>query len=292
MKIRNIGLIDCDGFKFPNLALMKLSAYHKQKGDNVSWAGLKDVDKTYISKVFTYKKFNVSSFFDLGEIVTGGTGLNNNTLADKIEHIMPDYSIYKTKKAYGFLTRGCPNKCSWCIVPKKEGGIKANADITEFWTNQKEAVLLDNNVLASDHGLNQIEKIIDLKIKIDFNQGLDCRIIAKNKSIAKLLSEVKWIRFLRMACDTKSQIPYIKKALKNLNEYGFKNYRVFVYVLVKDIEDALERVLFLKDIGCNPFAQPYRDFETNKEPDKSLKRFARWVNHKAIFKNVEWDDYK
>lgn len=285
-----IGLIDIDGFKFPNIALMKLSAYHKSIGDNVEWVGIGEYGKTYISKVFTYTKSDIGYLSKLGKVVMGGTGINSDVLPNNIEHIMPDYSIYKTDKAYGFLTRGCPNKCRWCIVPQKEGDIKKNADITEFWTDQKEVVLLDNNVLASDHGIQQIEKINNLGIKVDFNQGLDARRI--NKPIAKLLSKVKWIRHLRLACDTKAQIPHIKKALKYLNSYGFKNYKVSVYVLVKDIPDALERVEFLRGVGCDPFAQPYRDLTTNKEPKKELKKFARWVNHKAIFKTVEWKDYR
>ena len=95
-----------------------------------------------------------------------------------------------------------------------------------------------------------------------------------------------------MACDTKSQIPYIEKALSNLNKYGFKNYRVFVYVLVKEIPDALDRVMFLKEKGCSTFAQPYRDFETNKEPNYEQKKFSRWVNHKAIFKTVQFSEYR
>lgn len=288
-----IGLIDIDGHNFPNLALMKLSAFHKQKGDSVEFVTIGDYDKTYLSKVFTFSPEFVNGFGNYGEIINGGIGFNKtNTLPDEIEHIMPDYSLYKTDKAYGFLTRGCPNKCQWCVVPKKEGLIKSNADITEFWNGQKEAVLLDNNVLASDFGLKQIEKIIDLGIKIDFNQGLDARLIANNKSVAELLSRVKWSRYLRMACDTKSQMPFIEQALKNLNEFGFKNYRVFVYLLVKDIEDAYERAKFLKDKECSPFAQPYRDFTNSIEPTKEQKRFARWVNHKAIFKTIDWKDYK
>jgi len=216
-----------------------------------------------------------------------------NTLPSYIDKLCPDYSIYpKFTSAYGFLTRGCPNKCSWCVVPSKEGSIKPYADIEEFLQGRKEAVLMDNNVLAHEHGLQQIEKIIKLGIKIDFNQGLDARIIAKDKGIAELLSKVKWSRYLRMACDTKSQIPYIEKALENLNEFGFKNYRVFVYVLVKEIPDALERVTFLKDKGCSPFAQPYRDFETNKEPTCEQKKFSRWVNHKAIFNTVQFSEYR
>jgi hypothetical protein len=289
---KKIGLIDVDGHNFPNIALMKLSAFHKLKGDEVEFATIGNYDKTYMSKIFTFTNDYLPSFGDLGEIIKGGTAYNNDKLPDEIEHMMPDYSLYKTDKAYGFLTRGCPNKCTWCIVPKKEGKICINADITEFWNGQKEAVLLDNNVLAHKHGLEQIEKIIDLGIKVDFNQGLDARLIANNKDIANLLSRVKWSRYLRMACDTKSQMPFIEQALQNLNEFGFKNYRVFVYLLVKDIEDAHERAVFLKDKGCAPFAQPYRDFDNNIEPTKEQKRFARWVNHKAIFKTVQFSEYR
>lgn len=288
----NIGLIDVDGRKFPNLALMKISAYHKRKGDNVSFVHFNDYDKTYISKVFTFTPDYEPNLSNLGEVIKGGTGYQNyNNLSYEIEHINPDYSLYGVNKAYGFLTRGCPNNCSWCIVPKKEGNIYENSDITEFWNGQKEAILLDNNILAHNHGLKQIEKIIDLGIKIDFNQGLDARLIANNKDIAKLLSRVKWIRFLRMACDTKSQIPFIEKALQNLNEFGFKNYRVFVYLLVKDVKDAYDRAKFLKEKGCSPFAQPYRDFINNTQPTKEQRNFARWVNHKAIFNTVDFKDY-
>jgi len=289
----NIGLLDIDGHNFPNLALMKLSAFHNLKGDKVEFysifSGIYDI--VYISKVFTFTS-DYLYYINAKKIISGGTGYDYSVkLPDEVEHIMPDYSLYKESKAYGYLTRGCINHCSWCIVPKKEGMLYYNADITEFWSGQKEAILLDNNVLASAYGLHQIEKIIDLGIKVDFNQGLDSRIIADNKSIAELLSHVKWIRYIRLACDTKKQIPYIEKALENLNKYGIKNYRVFVYVLVKDIQDALERVMYLKEKGCIPFAQPYRDYFTNKEPDYLQKKFARWVNHKGIFNTVEYSQY-
>ena len=118
-----IGLIDIDGHNFPNLALMKLSAFHKQKGNDVSFVTIGDYDKTYMSKVFTFSPDFINGFGGYGEMVTGGTGFNKtNTLPDEIEHIMPDYSLYKTGKAYGFLTRGCPNKCGRCIVTGKQIG--------------------------------------------------------------------------------------------------------------------------------------------------------------------------
>lgn len=287
-----IGLIDVDGHNFPNLALMKISAFHKSIGDSVEWVNINNYDRTYMSKVFTFSPDYQNGFSNYGEIVKGGTGYNMNVLPSEIDSISPDYTIYpKFKEAYGFLTRGCPNKCDWCIVPSKEGNIKPYADIEEFLQGRKQAILMDNNVLAHEHGLKQIEKIIKLGVKIDFNQGLDARIIAKNKDIAELLSKVKWIRYLRMACDTKSQIPFIEKALENLNTFGFKNYRVFVYVLIKDIDDALDRINFLKQKGCSPFAQPFRNFENNTI-DKEAKKLARYVNHKAVFNSVEFNNYK
>lgn len=289
-----IGLVDVDGHNFPNLALMKISAYHKSINDNVEWVTIGKYDRTYMSKVFTFSGEYVNGFSDYGEIIKGGTGYNSfDTLPEYIDRLCPDYSIYpKFSHAYGFLTRGCPNACGWCIVPKKEGDIRPYSDIGDFLGGRKSAILMDNNVLAHQHGLDQIEKIARMGIKIDFNQGLDARIIAGDESIARLLSRVKWIRYIRMACDTKGQIPFIEQALENLNKYGVKNYRVFVYVLVKDIEDAHHRVQFLKDKGCSPFAQPYRDFVSNKEPHEDQKRFSRWVNHKATFNTTDFLNYK
>jgi hypothetical protein len=291
----NIGLVDIDGHNFPNLALMKLSAYHKAQGDKVEFYSIfgGEYDIVYKSKVFTYTN-DYQYYINSKKIISGGTGYNYSIkLPFEVEHIMPDYSLYNETKAYGFLTRGCPNKCNWCIVPQKEGKLIENSDINEFWNGQKEVILLDNNVLASEHGLQQIEKIIKLGIKIDFNQGLDARIIAKDKSIAELLSKVKWSKYLRMACDTKSQIPHIEQAVNNLKEYGFKTYKLFFYVLVKDIPDALERIEYLKTIGgVHPFAQPYRDFTTNKQPTNEQRRFSRWVNHQAVFNTVEWSQYR
>jgi len=287
-----IGLIDVDGkSNYPNLALMKLSAWHKNKNDSVEFYGIERCDTVYMSKVFTFTA-DFNYLIMANNVIKGGTGYDYSVkLPEEIEHTSPDYSLYNCESAYGFLTRGCIRNCSWCIVPKKEGGIKANADITEFIGNKKSAILMDNNVLASDFGLNQIVKIIDMKIKVDFNQGLDARIIADNPDIAKLLSRVKWFKPLRMACDTLSQMDSIIRATNMLREYGCKPSNYFIYVLVKDIPDALERVEMLKELNLDPFCQPYRNFENNTI-DYEAKRFSRWVNRKAIFKTVEWSDYK
>ena len=260
-----IGLIDVDGHNYPNLALMKLSAWHKANGDYVGWVNyFEEYDIVYKSKVFTFTKED-NTCINAGRIIKAGTGFRNYTtvLPDEIEHTCPDYSLYpQYKEAYGFLTRGCPNKCPWCIVPSKEGVIRPHADITEFLDGRKRVILMDNNVLASDWGLSQIEKIVDLGIRVDFNQGLDARIVGGNPDIARLLARVKWIKRIRFACDTKAQMSSVEKAVRLLGSYGIKSEKIFCYVLVKqDTDDALERLRFLKKLGITPFAQPYRDFD-------------------------------
>jgi hypothetical protein len=149
---------------------------------------------------------------------------------------------------------------------------------------------MDNNVLASPHGLQQLEKIADFKCKVDFNQGLDSRLVTDE--IAKLLSKIKWLRFIRFACDTIPAVEPLLKVIEKLNRYGVKNYRIFVYLLVKEVDDANERCKILKRLGVNPFAQTYRDYGKNILPTHEQKRFAWYVNQKAVFKATEWEDYR
>ena len=292
-----VGLIDVDGHNFPNLALMKLSAWHKSNGDFIEWYnGIEHYDLVYMSKVFSFTQ-NDGRVIQADKVINGGSGykLFDQWLPNDIEHICPDYSIYPMhKEAYGFLTRGCVNKCSFCIVPRKEGVIRKHSDITEFLDGRKSAILMDNNVIASDWGLSQIEKIISLGIKVDFNQGIDCRIIAKDKSIAKLLAGVKWLRYIRMAYDNSAITEEVETAISYLKEAGIQPYKMFFYMLVKDgqIEDAEQRALTLDYLGCIPFAMAYRNLDKNEEPTHEQKRFARWCNMKATFKSCTFSDYK
>lgn len=281
-----VALHDSDDTRFPNLALMKLSAWHKAKGWRVTrYQPGQRYSAVYSSKVFT---FTPEADLPSGAVV-GGTGYGSPVqLADEVEHICPDYALYGSEFSQGFLTRGCPNKCGWCIVPQKEGNIRANADIEEF-ARHPEVVLMDNNVLAHDHGIAQIEKMARLGLKVDFNQGLDARRI--DDGVARRLAALKWKTPLRLACDQKGQMAAIQKAVMLLRYHNCTPSRFFVYVLVKDVEDALERVMFLKGMGLDPFAQPYRDLTTNAEPTREQRRFARWVNMKAAFKTVTWEEY-
>ena len=286
-----IGLHDSDDTNFPNYALMKISAWHKEQGDSVEWWNpLLTYDRVYSSKVFTFTPENP---YLPENTVKGGTGYGiYDELPKEIDDMFPDYSIYpNVDYAIGFLTRGCIRKCPWCVVPKKEGKIRAYRTWQEIKRpDSRDIVFMDNNVLACPHGVEQMKDMIGKKVRIDFNQGLDARLITPE--IAEILSKLKWIRSIRMSCDTDSMLDVVLTAIKRLQDCGVKPYRVFVYLLVQDIESAERRAVALRDVGADVFAQPYRDFVNNTEPSEELKHFARWVNHKAIFKTVkEFADY-
>ena len=293
-----IGLIDVDGHSgFPNLALMKLSAWHKANGDSVEWYeplfAVEPFGRVYMSKVFTFTS-DYPYPVNANEISRGGTGykLYDVNLPDEIESIFPDYSIYpKFHFATGFLTRGCIRNCPWCIVPKKEGKLHA----VNTWQNIKrpdsrDIVFLDNNVLASQYGISQIEDMIGKDVRIDFNQAMDARLVTPE--IAKILSKVKWIDgTLRFACDTSAMIPALRQAVAYLGENGVKPYRIFVYTLIQDVEESLARIKAMDEIGVQAFGQPYRDFDGG-EPTNEQKRLARWCNMRSVHKSCSFEDYK
>jgi hypothetical protein len=287
-----VGLHDSDETDFPNYALMKISAWHKAQGDTVEWWNpLLTYDRVYSSKVFTFTPENP---YLPENTVKGGTGYGiYDELPQEIDDMFPDYSIYpNVDYAIGFLTRGCIRKCPWCVVPKKEGKIRPYRTWQEIKRpDSRDIVFMDNNVLACPHGIEQMKDMIGKDVRIDFNQGLDARLITPE--IADILSRLKWIRQIRMSCDTDQMLDVCLTAINRLKNCGVKPYRVFVYLLVQDIESAERRAIALRDVGADAFAQPYRDFTTNTEPSIELKKFARWVNHKAIFKTVErFADYK
>jgi hypothetical protein len=166
--------------------------------------------------------------------------------------------------------------------------LKAHADVEEFARHPK-VLLLDNNVLGCDHGIKQIEQIVRLELSVDFNQGLDAGLI--DDTTAKLLAKVRWWKPLRLACDTTAKMETVLRAVTLLRWHNATPRRYFVYMIVNDVEDALERVQFLKGIDVDPFAQPFRDRDGNP-PTSEQRHFARWVNHKAEFKSRTWEEYK
>lgn len=277
---------------FPNYALMKISAWHKAAGDSVDWwLPFIQYDRVYSSKVFTFTPENP---YLPTNTVKGGTGYGlYNELPTEIDGMYPDYSIYpECSYAIGFLTRGCIRRCPWCVVPKKEGLIHPYRTWRAIKRpDSRDIVFMDNNVLACHYGIEQMTDMIGQNIRIDFNQGLDARLIDDN--VAGILSRLKWIRFIRMSCDTDAMLDVVLRAVERLGMHSVKPYRIFVYLLVQDIESANRRAVALRDAGVEVFAQPYRDFTTNAEPAAELKHFARWVNMKAVFKSVKnYSDYK
>lgn len=288
-----IGLIDVDGHNFPNYALMKISAYHKSIGDTVEWANplFGKYDLVYKSKVFAFTPDN-RDIYDC-QVLKGGTGYDiNSNLPDYIDNMQPDYSLYGIHNtSYGFLTRGCHNKCKWCIVPLKEGAVRPYRDIEEITNGNKKAILMDNNILASEYGIIQLEKIAKLGIRVDFNQGLDARLITDD--IAKILSKIKWIDYIRLACDQKSQISHLIKAHDLLGKYGYKK-DVFCYFLINDFDDANYRLESLRKYRWFvPHGQPYRDFNNHKQIiPQWQKDMAHWMNRRWLYRSCEFKDYE
>ena len=188
-----VGLVDVDGHNFPNLCLMKLSAWHKAQGDDVEFAiPLMPYDRIYMARVFddTYTHDDLTAY-QCDDIRKGGTGYGlDNKLPYEVEHMFPDYSLYGiTDTAYGFLTRGCPRHCHFCIVGDKEGLVSRKvADLSEFWNGQKNIKLLDPNTIACPQWKELLQQLIDSKAKVDFTQGVDIRLMTEEK--AEMLTKI------------------------------------------------------------------------------------------------------
>ena len=279
-----IALVDVDGRNFPNLALMKLSAWHKTQGDSVEWYSplFSRPDKIYASKVFTFTPDFTDYAAGDPEPVRGGTGYDPTVkLPDEVEQTLPDYSIYpEWGSALGFLTRGCIRNCPWCIVPRKEGTLQVVDDIERIAAGRRDVVLLDNNFLAApgEFVREQLEKAARLGLRLDFNQGLDARLVTAEN--ARLLAACRWIRFIRFSCDTTAMIEPIRRAVRLIRETGSRR-EIFCYMLVQDIAEAEIRLRALVELGVTPFAQPFRDFTGNAATTKKQRDFARFANVKG-----------
>ncbi|RCX20915.1 hypothetical protein DFR58_101117 [Anaerobacterium chartisolvens] len=281
-----IGLIDVDGHNFPNLPIMKLSAWHKSRGDTVEWwMALNKYDIVYKSKVFDFAP-DINTVIQADQIIEGGTGYNlKGKLPEEVEHIMPDYSLYPMyKEAYGFLTRGCPRNCGFCIVSEKEGLCsKQVADLSEFWTGQKTIKLLDPNLLACTEHEKLLKQLINSRAKIDFTQGLDARLL--NPDNAKLISEIK-INMLHFAWDSVEDniTPYMLWHFKKLS--GLNERKLGVYVLTNynsTLEEDLYRIYRLRELGYDPYVMVYNKTEAPKQ----IRHLQRWVNNKWVWRTCE-----
>ena len=303
-----IGLTDIDSKGFPNIALMKISAYHKQNGDSVEWYNTfgERYDRVYVSKVFSFTP-DYDHCVNADEVVFGGTGYairlqdgreifdksKDASLPFEIEHIYPDYSLYNiTNTAYGFLTRGCPRGCDFCIVGCKEGkrSIKVS-DLAEFWNGQKNIVLCDPNILACPDWKELLTQLADSKAWVDFNQGLDIRLMTPEK--IELLNKIK-MKEVHFAWDRYEDKDLVLAKLKEYAQLGrmrVVQHRI-VYTIVNfntTFEQDLERIYTLRELGYWAYVMIY-----NKEHcDKRYRRLARWVNNRFIFsKCKKFEDYE
>ena len=321
-----IGLIDVDGHNFPNLALMKLSAWHKAKGDTVEWCfPLAHYDIVYQSKVFdeTYSP-DIDWYPYADNVIKGGTGYvrrlkkdgitwleyyvdgkwiheaehqgseaYNEHLSYDVEHTYPDYDLYPelTKDtAYGFLTRGCPNACGFCIVSGKEGRLSYKAaDLSEFWRGQKKIVLLDPNLLACRKHPELLQQLIDSNAWVDFTQGIDIRLTTEHN--ISLLNQVK-VKEIHFAWDNPQADlkPYFEryKALAKHKPHG--RYGT-VYCLTNygsTMEENLYRIYTLRDLGYDPYVMIY----DKPNAPRDIRLLQRWCNNITIFRSCpRFEDY-
>lgn len=305
-----IGLYDVDSHNFPNIPLMKISAWHKSQGDDVEWwFPFYHYDKVYVSKVFgdEYSQMDMTAI-SADEIVFGGTGFaitiedgkevyhkdRDKDLPYEIEHICPDYSLYPelTKdKAYGFLTRGCCNNCSFCLVSQKEGLCSHKvADLSEWWKGQKEIILLDANILACKDRVSLLQQLIDSGATVDFTQGLDARFITPQ--IAEMLKKIK-IKYVHFAFDFMKNEKAIIKGLKTFKQItNISTDKAIVYMLTNydtTIEEDMYRLKAIKECGYLPDVRIYRKESLPKQ--HILRDMQRWCNNRFLYKSMEFLDY-
>lgn len=290
-------LFDADR-KLPNLALMKLSSWHKQKGHEVELNfPLGEYDIVYASCVFT-KNWDRLRTLPFKDMFFGGTGTPSDVnLADDVEHIMPDYSLYpKMNYSLGFTSRGCIRKCPWCIVPKKEGEIRPHASIYEFWDHRlQKIVLLDNNLLAACNARETLQDLAKERVLVDFNQGLDIRLI--NEESAGLLKAVRLGRWLRFSFDEPAMESKVRQGIRILKKAGIPPQRLSFYILIgfdTAFDEDMDRLRIIEDYGCDPFIMAYQEINGVKpkvswDGPGTIKEFARWVNVKRMHRTLSYE---
>lgn len=320
---KKVGLIDVDGHHFPNIALMKLSAYHKEQGDDVDWWSADEpmYDIVYMSKVFSNEYSpDIDAPLNAKEVVRGGSGYaielidgieqydakKDPPLPEAIEHIYPDYSIYpqytgfglplKKQTAYGYLTRGCPRGCAFCHVANKEGRRSRKvADVNEFWRGQGAICLSDPNILACPDAPDLLRQLVETHASIDFNQGLDARLLTEEK--ASFLAKMK-LKTPHFAMDSMKQMEavarglkmYVEARKKETGKWNWRNAKVFCLTNFDTThEQDMQRINLIRECECWPYVMIYN----KPSAPKITRRLQRWTNNPmcyATFSN--FDDYQ
>ena len=303
------------GKAFPNYALMKISAWYKSKGDGVDFIipidpneseqlsllpadeyplkrKAREYDIIYSSKVFDFTPENP---YLPPDAIKGGTGYDITAkLPPGIDDCFPDYSLYPDcDYAIGYITRGCPNVCRHCVVPLKEGGIAPYRNWRQLVRpDTNKLLLMDNNILASQHGISELESLIGSGYEIDLNQGMDARLVTPE--IADMIARLGWIKYIRFSCDTDAQVTEIVRVTELLADRGIRPYRIFIYMLVTaDIEAAAARVKQLKHFkAINLYAQAERNERLGIRPTAEQLIFTQRYIYKGIYRKETWTQYR
>ena len=303
-----VWLVDFDG-KIENLALMRLSAWHKARGDTArlkkgaAYPELFETpDKVYVSCIFRWNRRAAlalaEAWGDRAEI--GGSGVDAISQLSIPKTTPPDYGLYDQDRAIGFISRGCIRRCPWCIVPTKEGGLKRVSTAREIVGKYKEALFLDNNFLALDDFESDLDWLAFHDVKIDFNQGLDARLVTE--SAAQYLVACKWKtkggEKVRLALDSVGQKRAVEQAINYLEYAGMKRHSIFAYCLIghNGLESDVDRLMFLHGQGVRVFPMGFRDNETGAQPAtgwdlKLYKKYRRLIIRMPFAKSV-WSDFR
>lgn len=293
-------LIDVDS-TIPNLALMKVSAYYKMRGDEVGFS-IDNPDKVYCSIIFKKNKHKADGLrflYPNAELDIGGSGYDlKKTLPEEIERMVPDYSLYPDNKSYyGFTSRGCIRHCPFCIVHDKEGGFKrlygdVNSALDSIMGQESlsQITFLDNNILADKQWFIELCETLHSrypKMKVDFNQGLDIRLM--DDDIARALTQLKPINDWKFAFDMMSYKDSVLKGIEILKKYTRVRSTCIFYVYLNDdsqVPDAVERARILKEHGATAYAMLNLDVPHTKR----MKEFKRWTRP-WIFWTCDFEEY-
>ena len=302
-------LFQIDG-KIPNIALMRVAAHYRDLGDSVElrrtgqpertlWDAVDAPDKVYGSAIFLKSRPTVERLrATYPEAIVGGTGWDISVTLEGIgiSTTEQDYSIYPGyRQSIGFTQRGCRLKCSFCVVPQKEGRVRAERTIYEIWRGDpwpREILLLDNDFFGQPEWKQRIAEIRDGKFKVSFNQGINARCLTEEA--AEAIASVDYrddsmqVKRIYTAWDSRGDEERLFAGLNRLVKYGVKPDHIMVYMLIgywpdETAEDRDYRRKRLREFGARPYPMPY---VRNKE----LVGFQRWVVG-AYDKRIPWDDF-